>query len=296
MWIYGDAGRLLTLRGIGSADCVYCQHTMHRMNPFQVESGQIVLLIQMSMCVHCGWWRVYRVHHGENPRTRDLFESYSAAIGSLKELDVEDISAPLDELRQYLVAKRDAVFRMHPRSLERLVCGIFQAFGWNARVTAYSGDQGVDVILEDSSGKTVGVEVKRYKSESRIGAEQIRSLAGALLLNGHTRGMFVATTTFTSGARRTAGRLSSIGHPIELVDAERFFEALGIAHRKQSPLDEEELASHVLAPGFYVGAGLRKDLEPGEDLVARELLAQIWTRDELVELKSEALAQAPAPT
>jgi restriction endonuclease Mrr len=71
--------------------------------------------------------------------------------------------------------------------------------------------------------------VKRYKN--LISVDQIRSFAGALLINGMTRGMFVTTSSFQSGAERTSALAGMRGIAVELVDAQRFYDALGIAQR-----------------------------------------------------------------
>lgn len=91
-----------------------------------------------------------------------------------------------------------SIFEAHPKLFEDVVCSVFRDFGWNARVTACSGDDGIDVVLDGESDSTVGVQVKRYKKEKKIEAEQIRSLAGALLVNGHTKGIFVTTSSSSS--------------------------------------------------------------------------------------------------
>jgi restriction endonuclease Mrr len=195
------------------------------MRPIEFEGEDRIYLVQLSLCLQCGWWKVYRVHQGENPRTRHMMEDYVGAIGCLKELDLDDISTPLEEVRQYLLAKNDALYRIHPKLFEDVVCSVFLDFGWKAHTTAYVGDDGVDVILEGASGSIVGVQVKRYRKDRRIEAEQIRSLAGALLVNKCTRGVFVTTSAFRRGAKRTASALATIGRPIELVDAERFLNA-----------------------------------------------------------------------
>jgi restriction system protein len=95
-------------------------------------------------------------------------------------------------------------------------------------VTAYSGDDGVDMILDAPAGK-IGVQVKRYSGA--IAVSQIRELTGALVVNGLTKGMFVTTSGFQSGAARTAEMSARHGDPIELYDADRFFDALQIAQR-----------------------------------------------------------------
>lgn len=288
MWVYKDSARLATMSSMGAKSCIYCRHAMHTMDSMEFESDEQCLLVQFSICLRCGWWHVYRVHQGEYPRTRDYCESYSGAIGSLKELDLEDLSAPLAEVRLHLLAKRDSLFKVHPRLLEDVVCSVFKAFGWDAYVTAYSGDDGVDVILKSASGKTTGVQVKRYKDSLKIEAEQIRSLAGAMLLGGHTKGVFVTTSSFRKGARCAADRYTAIGHPIELVDADRFLDALGLAHSKDLPISEDRIIAHMLSPGIRLGTGLLKVHEPGEDLTKREIAGQIWTRQELIDLSDEA--------
>lgn len=287
MWEYGEASRVATIASVGSDDCIFCGKSLGRMPAHDFESGSKRLFVQVALCLLCGWWTVYRVHQGEHPRTAGLAEGYSGSIGCLKELDLEDVTAPLGEVRQYLLAKKDSTFDAHPKLLEDVVCSIFKDLGWRARVTAYSGDDGVDVILDGPEGSTIGVQVKRYKKERRIEAEQIRSLAGALLAGGHTKGIFVTTSSFRRGAIKTADKLASAGYPIELVDAERFLEALGIAQLKSFRLTPEQINSYILHSGIHIGTGVHKDFAPGEDLRDRPVVVRAWTRDDLLELRCE---------
>jgi restriction system protein len=99
--------------------------------------------------------------------------------------------------------------------------------GYEARVTSFSGDDGIDVILDGPANELIGVQVKRYAD--RIGVDQIRELTGALFIGGYTRGIFVTTSSFQSGGERTADMSTRRGIPVELMDAERFYGALQIA-------------------------------------------------------------------
>jgi restriction system protein len=74
------------------------------------------------------------------------------------------------------------------------------------------------------------VQVKRTKN--RIGVEQIREFAGALVIGEFTRGIFVTTSAFTSCSREAAVSLAGKGIPIELIDADNFFRKLEITKRK----------------------------------------------------------------
>lgn len=211
-------------------------------------------------------------------------EEYDGAIGSLRELDSTDLSVPLPELRGYLVRRVDALYKVHPRRFEEIVCSVFHDLGYSARVTAYSGDGGVDVILEDSSGSSIGVQVKGCAKGRRIEAEQIRSLAGALLVNGHTRGVFITTSSFRKGARAAAKRLAGIGYPVELVDAGRFLQALGIAQIKSFTLDDKHYASCMLSRRIHLGSGVEQQFVAGENLADRTVVAQVMLAADFIDL------------
>jgi restriction system protein len=291
MWEYAEAGRIMTLKSIAVSECIYCRTPLHRLPVRQAENGSRKLLAQVSVCGCCGWWTVYRVHQGGLARAPEA-EGFSASIGCLKELDLADVSTPLAEIRKFLMAKKDRVYEVHPKIMEDVVGSVFKDFGYQVRVTAYSRDDGIDVILDDSSGETIGVQVRRYKKDLPIEAEQIRSLAGALQLGAHTRGVFLTTSSFRKGAKTTARRYAAIGVPIELMDAERFFKALGIAQRQSLDFTDEQINFYILmSPGIHIGTGLTKEFEPGENLLDRKVLAQAFFEDEWIELERDRAGQ-----
>lgn len=283
MWEHKDAGRLLTYQSIRAAVCIYCGRDMFRGPATKYEQGPRKLFAQLTLCSCCGWWNVYRVHQGEDAGIED----YDGAIGSLRELDLSDVSVPLAELRSHLMRRADALYKVHPRRFEEIVCSVFRDLGYTARATAYSGDGGVDVILEEPSGSSIGVQVKRYAKGRRIEAEQIRSLAGALLVNGHTRGVFVTTSSFRKGARATAKRFARIGYPVELMDAECFLRALGIAQIKSFTLDDKHYASYILSPGVHLGSGVEQRFVAGEKLADRPVIAQMMLPADFIDLWRE---------
>jgi restriction system protein len=151
---------------------------------------------------------------------------YRGAQGALKALDALGNSAPLEEIEQFLLARWDARNALDPSLIERVVADVFRQIGFQSRVTGRSGDGGIDVVLTDSADKTIGVQVKRY--QNRIEAREIREFAGALMLRGLTEGIFVTTSRFRSGAEEEATLAESRGLPIQLVDGEAFYDALGI--------------------------------------------------------------------
>ena len=146
--------------------------------------------------------------------------------GALRTFNPTDISAPIEALRAHLMLHPDEMLKLHPQRLEDVVGSIFADFGYRSRVTAYRGDGGIDVYLEDEEG-LVGVQVKRTKNPIEI--EQVNSLTGALFVNDCSSGVFVTTSRFRRGATNVAGKARARGLPIELYDGARLLDALEIA-------------------------------------------------------------------
>jgi restriction system protein len=160
------------------------------------------------------------------------------AAGCLKALDVSCGEAPIQTIRDFLMGRYESRFEVHPRVLEEVVASVYKDLGYQAVVTNYSGDGGIDVFLRQGD-ETVGVQVKRYKHA--IGVSQIRELAGAMLYHDVAKGIFVTTSRFERGAAPTATVFAMRGMPIELVDADRFYAALEIAQAEHYAEDAAAL-------------------------------------------------------
>jgi restriction system protein len=48
-----------------------------------------------------------------------------------------------------LQINQDRVYDLHPRVFEEVVGSVFKDHGWQVKVTAYTGDDGVDVVLNN---------------------------------------------------------------------------------------------------------------------------------------------------
>ena len=127
---------------------------------------------------------------------------------------------------------------------------------------------------------------EKVQEEQKIEAEQIRSLAGALILNGHTRGAFVTTSSFRRGATSAAHRFGTIGIPIELIDCDRFFEALGIAQRKTWRLDLDAIRNRMMVEGVHIGSGKYAPYKEGEDLLDRKIVICIYLASEFIDQRA----------
>jgi restriction system protein len=181
-------------------------------------------------CPVCGWWVLREERHGRDAAGAYAYTSMYGSTGILKQLSMPPSAAPLNELRQYLAAQYADRHKVDPTVLEHVVASVYRGHGYlNVRVVGRTGDEGIDIVMEGPGDALIGVQVKRYRD--KILADQIREFTGSLVLQGLTRGIFVTTSSFTAGAEAVAAKAEARGLAIELVDAARFYDALGIAQR-----------------------------------------------------------------
>jgi len=191
-------------------------------------------LVWLNCCPVCGWYRVVKdvCVCAEVWQIWDIFFGLS---GTLKNLDLADVNQPISEVASYLTPKYDSRFYVNPRVFEEVVADVFKNLGYHVSITGYSNDGGIDVILEKDQNKSIGIQVKRYKNQ--IKAEQIRSFAGALMLSGFEKGIFVTTSDFQRGAIKASENFTNKKLPIQLINAKEFYEALKISRKSVIDVD-----------------------------------------------------------
>ncbi|MDQ0771492.1 restriction system protein [Pseudarthrobacter defluvii] len=113
----------------------------------------------------------------------------------------------------------------HPDFFEEAVVKLLLKMGYGGaeqrgRRIGGTGDGGVDgVIDQDALGlDRIYVQAKRYADGNTVGRETIQAFVGALHGVGASRGVFITTSAFTSGARQYAENVPS---RIILIDAAR---------------------------------------------------------------------------
>ncbi len=228
--------------------CPYCKKSLKELydsGPSDVLSGNVATendydrrSAHVHICRLCGWW-VYSHQATWQHYDTEFGLSVSGIWGLLHRLDTPDVSKAIDKLRAELVRDYETRKTIHPRRFEQLVGSVFRDFGYYVRVTNYSRDGGIDLVaLDGDSSERIGIQVKRYNNKIQV--NQIREFAGALLLEKHTKGVFVTTAEFTRGSKETAQACASIGIPIELVDSHAFFDKLEIAQKEKSYRSKSE--------------------------------------------------------
>jgi restriction system protein len=248
----------------GATCCVYCGENIEAVSEFAehidvANDPDISRRRRLRICRVCGWWTV--TAEGWQDYCKVSRQVLSGAASCLRNVDLLDDATPLDEIRSYLTAKWSARFDVSPKRFEEVVASVYRAFGYRSRVVGRSGDGGIDVVLDGPNDQTVAVQVKRYRNS--IAVDQIREFTGALVLAGITRGVFVTTSGFQSGATRVTRMAAARGWAIELLDSDRFFDALKIAQRT-SPPSVEDLQQILEQAQLETWQTLWATYEPGD--------------------------------
>ncbi len=113
-----------------------------------------------------------------------------------------------------------------PTFFEQVIVDLLVAMGYGgthenaALKLGKSGDNGVDgVIDEDRLGlDRIYVQAKRYAEANSVGRPEVQAFVGSLVGFGATKGVFVTTSAFSSGAREYANQ---IPQRIILIDGSR---------------------------------------------------------------------------
>ena len=100
------------------------------------------------------------------------------------------------------------------KEFEFEVLRLLQAMGFEAEVTGYSQDGGVDLVATNSGPLAAGKCVVQCKARARpVGEPVLRDLFGTMHAQGANKGILITTSSFTAAALRFAQ-----GKPLELID------------------------------------------------------------------------------
>ncbi len=102
---------------------------------------------------------------------------------------------------------------LSPRQFEEALCAAFVADGWEAMLTKYTRDGGVDLILHKDDGqsdKKVYVQAKRYSPRYKITMPTVRRFHDVVRQRGAGKGLMVTTSFLTEPAKQYVAENSSI--------------------------------------------------------------------------------------
>jgi len=110
----------------------------------------------------------------------------------------------------------DTIASKSPIGFEHLVVKLLEKMGYGGEVkdaglvTKASNDGGIDgIIKEDVLGLgRIHIQAKRYAKDNSVGREDIQKFVGALAVAQSSKGVFITTSYFTSGAKEYAKNLN----------------------------------------------------------------------------------------
>ncbi|MFE5836687.1 restriction endonuclease [Arthrobacter sp. NPDC056493] len=140
----------------------------------------------------------------------------------------EALEQSADQLNRVVI---DEIYRnlleLSPDAFERLIPFVVRALGYgtdredNLKPTQRSGDKGIDgIVWQDALGfDRVYLQAKRYSEGNNVGAPEVQAFSGALGQFRATKGIFITTSTFTTGARAVA--TDTAHYTLILIDGQR---------------------------------------------------------------------------
>lgn len=141
----------------------------------------------------------------------------NGAVEDIKELTpTEQMDIAFKSIKEDLAADLlQKVLEMSPEFFEKLVLDLLLSMGFGSRnkemaiVTPTSHDNGVDgIIPEDALGlDKIYIQAKRY-TDNPVSKPEIHKFIGALDEQKASKGVFITTSKFTSGAKETADKAS----------------------------------------------------------------------------------------
>src|SRR3712207_1019555 len=118
IWNYASQTKDALLNVMRSVKCVYCDSDLFRFEPLIDEKpwGDANEW-RVRVCQTCGWWKITEINHLDEGNLYRAFRG--AAAGNLKTLDLTNLDTPLDEVRNFLLARYEPRFNVDPYLFEK---------------------------------------------------------------------------------------------------------------------------------------------------------------------------------
>ncbi|MBY6054754.1 restriction endonuclease [Cytobacillus firmus] len=147
--------------------------------------------------------------HEEIEELEKVIDPFEIIQEKVEDIENELINDLLEHLKQ-----------AHWRRLETIVVELMTAMGYgDGEVTEKTNDGGLDGIIKEDKLGLDNIYLQAKKWESSVGRPEVMSFSGALDAKGARKGIFITTSSFTTGAKEYAERLES--KKIILIDGRR---------------------------------------------------------------------------
>lgn len=230
-------------------ECPFCTVSLQRLFYDQRKStshNQDYDDLLGFFCSSCGWWKVIRetgIWGPPNSRHMPKFAYQEfCQVGALKNLYTGDLTLSLEKLQSVYWTYYTGGFA-RALSNEEIIASVFASHEYKDIVTSNAKGGGVIAILSKAE-EMIGIQMK--DSENAFMVEQILTITGALMQGGDTKGVYVKTSNSQTGRDSTTSSINVKGDPIELVDAKRLYDALGLVQIPPYSSQENFLGMHTL--------------------------------------------------
>ena len=153
---------------------------------------------------------------------------------------VEAVLIPWYDIIDTLIRDPEEAYKIPHRKWEEIVAGAYWAADFdNVILTPRSADYGRDIIAEKKGLGTIRIvdQVKAYKPGHLVNADDVRSLAGVLAMEGVSKAFLTTTSDFAPRIRQDPFIESWIPSKLELVDGHKLIKRL-IELRAKKPHGE----------------------------------------------------------
>ncbi|MCC6558688.1 MAG: restriction endonuclease [Polyangiaceae bacterium] len=124
---------------------------------------------------------------------------------------IEDLIRAMSRRFAEIIARDpDQIAQLEWRDVERLVAEVFNGLGFEVTLTPPAKDGGKDVILEcmvDGATCTYIVEVKHWKSSTRVGSKAIKTFLEVIARERREGGLFLSTYGYCDNAFSTLSEI-----------------------------------------------------------------------------------------
>lgn len=171
----------------------------------------------------------YRSNGSHAPTNENLLTKAATDADTTPEEQVDAAQAVLNKILRADILER--ILANTPTFFERVIVDLLVGMGYggsheNAALRlGRSGDSGIDgVVDEDRLGlDRIYVQAKRYASHITVQRPDIQAFVGSLVGYGATKGVFVTTSKYSSGAKDYANQ---IPQRVILIDGNRLTELM----------------------------------------------------------------------
>ncbi|WP_317294318.1 restriction endonuclease [Ligilactobacillus saerimneri] len=155
----------------------------------------------------------YKKHKNSLKKKKNKTANVAITKTDLSETQIQEwFDDKKDNIQDELL---NCLINMNPYKFEALMVQLLAVMGYKgdegqSLVTQKSNDGGIDgIINQDPLGlQKVYIQVKRYTLQNTVSRPEITSFSGAIKLRHADRGVFITTSSFTSGAEEAARALN----------------------------------------------------------------------------------------